>query len=82
MDEDLILSNPLARQGIQFLMESGVLLEQRLRLIERLAAGDSREADEDLLKRIKEYRIQSGFVETLLGLGEQIKGEENQNEPR
>lgn len=80
VDPDLILENELARQGIKFLMESEVLQKQQERLLERLASGD--ESDDDLLKRIREYRIQSGFVASLLEIGEQIKSEENQNESR
>jgi hypothetical protein len=82
VDPDLIDENTLAQQGLAFLHESGVLQMQRARLLERLASGDANEDDEELIKRIKEYRIQSGFVETLLELGEKYVSKEKNDEPR
>lgn len=83
VDPDLLEDNSLAQQGLQFLYESEVLHKQRLRLLERLASGDPAEKDEDLLRRIKEFRIQAGFVESLLELGGKYsKNKEKDDEPR
>jgi hypothetical protein len=82
VDPDLIEGNLLARQGLKLLVESGILLKQKERLLDRLTSGDSNEDDEALAKRIREYRTQAGCVASLQELGEQIKSEENDNEPR
>ena len=82
VDPDLIDDNLLAQQGLAFLAESQILVKQKQRLLERLASGDSNEKDEILLERIKEYRIQMGFIETLSELGEQFRRKESDNESR
>lgn len=70
IDPDLLDSNPVAREAIKMLVSSGVLREQQVRLQERIALGDSEEADESLLAKIKEFRKCNGMLESLQQLGE------------
>lgn len=70
IDPDLLDSNPIAREGIKLLAASGVLNAQLDRLKVRMAFGDADEADDSLLKAIKEFRKQYGIIESLRSLGE------------
>ncbi len=70
IDPDLIESNLLARQGIQFLAESGVLKEQQQRLAERITHGDADESEENLLESIRRFRREARNLESLQELGD------------
>lgn len=70
IDPDLINQNAMAREGFKLVAMSGILEAQELRLKERLAAGDADEADDSMLKSIREFRRQYGMIATLRSLGE------------
>jgi hypothetical protein len=78
VDEELIRASPLASQGLQFLAQSKVLLEQIERLKVTTLAGDSDESDEEVARKVKEFRRQSGMLLALQELGESL-GKENQS---
>lgn len=79
---ELLVENPLARQAMSLLVESGVLVEMKKQLLDGLASGDSAESDEILNKSIREYRMDLTVVSSLIEVGERIKRKENEDEPR
>lgn len=68
-DPDLLERNPVAREGLKLLVQSGIILEQQDALKQRIAFGDPDEVNESVIANIKEFRRRYGMLESLQELG-------------
>lgn len=72
IDPDLV-EDPLVKQALIMLADSGILRAQQVRLQERFKFGDADETDESLLKAIRQCRQESMLLESLHQYGEALK---------
>lgn len=78
VDEDLIRGSPIAKEGLKMLAHSGVLRQQQSRLLERLLHGQADEDEKTLVQKVRDYRRDNSFLESLKQLGEQLVSEGEQ----
>lgn len=72
IDPDLIESDPLAKQALTMLAQTGILRKQQERLLARIKMGDADASDEEILKEIRQCRRESTLLESLHLFGEAL----------